>query len=158
MEIMWVGIFLVIGWIWAYFFVRQILFDYKIAYPTVKKMHEADKELISINANRYTTVSVILCSFFILLGAVLIIVFFRNKLYILIPFFAGFIISAIMIAGSIKLSNRKLFDSFCATYYRFIPDDELRTAMYNCKTSKMKLRLHDMNLPIDFIPVFDKED
>lgn len=39
-----------------------------------------------------------------------------------------------------------MFDSFCAAYYRFVPDDELRTAMYNKKPSQMKKRLHEMRI------------
>ena len=47
-----------------------------------------------------------------------------------------------------------MFDSFCAAYYRFVPDDELRTAMYNKKPSQMKKRLHEMRISTDFIPEF----
>jgi len=52
--------------------------------------------------------------------------------------------------------DRAMFDTFCAAYYRFVPDDELRTAMYNKKPSQMKLRLHDMELSTAFIPDFKK--
>ena len=51
-----------------------------------------------------------------------------------------------------------MFDAFCATYYQFVPDDELRTAMYNKKPSQMKVRLHAMDARTDFIPVFKDKD
>ena len=59
-----------------------------------------------------------------------------------------------MYIGRLSPKNRNMFDSFCAAYYRFVPDDELRTAMYNKKPSQMKKRLHEMRISPDFIPEF----
>ena len=157
MEIMWIGIILCGGWLWAYLFIRQLIFNVKIAYPTIKKMKSAKEDLISVNADRYTTVSVAVCCFFIALAVFLIVFFFRSKILFLISFFAGAIVCIGMMYSSIKPENKKLFESFCSAYYRFVPDDELRTAMYNRKTSQMKLRLHDMDVSTEFIPVFEKD-
>lgn len=52
--------------------------------------------------------------------------------------------------------NRPMFDTFCNGYYRFVPDDELRTAMYNKKTGQMKARLKSMGIQGSFIPEFKK--
>ena len=157
MRIMWAGVMALVGWFWAYLFVRQLIFDIRIGYPVVKKMRKADENLISPNADRYTTVSVITCVLFIAIATFVVIHFFKAKLWLLIPFFAGGIICVFMIIGSVKPSNKSLFENFCGAYYRFVVDDELRTAMYNRKISRMKLRLHDMNVSTDFIPNFKEE-
>ena len=50
-----------------------------------------------------------------------------------------------------------MFEAFCNTYYRFIPDDELRTAVFNKKPNQIKQRLYNMNLPRDFVPDFKSD-
>lgn len=154
MQIMWIGVALMGGWFWFYLFGRQFLFDFIIAYPVVKKMRGTAEDLILAAANKYTTVSVIVCTVFMALSAFLVFRFL--KLYFVIAFFAGALIGLLMNFGKLTARDRDMFDTFCATYYRFVPDDELRTAMYNKKPSQMKLRLHDMELSTEFIPDFKK--
>lgn len=154
MQIMWIGVALMGGWFWLYLFGRQFLFDFVVAYPMVKRMRNTAEDLILSAANKYTTVSVVVCTVFLVLSAFAVIWFL--KYYYVIAFFAGALIGLLMNLGKLSIRDRDMFDTFCATYYRFVPDDELRTAMYNKKPSQMKLRLHDMELSTDFIPDFKK--
>ena len=154
MKILWFGAIFFGGWLWGYLFVRQFLFDVIIANPLTDKMLAADKDLVGAGAKKYTGISIGICVFFILLACVIVIAF--CPVYLIVGFFLGFVSAAVMVYFRIKITSRDMFDSFCATYYRFIPDDELRTDMYNKKPSQMKLRLHDMGLSSDFIPMFDK--
>ena len=155
MKIMWVGVAVFLGWLLSYLFVRQFLFNLLVAKPIINNMRKADKNLIAPGADKYTAVSFGICGFFIVLALVILFVF--CKLYLQISFLAGAVIGSVMVASGMKPENRAMFDSFCLTYFRFVPDDELRTAMYNKKPSQMKLRLHDMSLSTDFIPSFAKE-
>ena len=154
MQIMWIGVALAGGWFWFYLFGRQFLFDFIVAYPIIKKMRSTAEDLILNAANKYTTVSVVVCTVFLAISAFVVIWFL--KYYYVIAFFAGALIGLLTNLGSLTVRDRNMFDTFCATYYRFVPDDELRTAMYNKKPSQMKLRLHDMELSTEFIPEFKK--
>jgi len=154
MQIMWFGAIFLGGWFWFYLFMRQFLFDFTVAYPLVKKMRKTGEDLILDAANKYTTVSVVVCTVFMALVAFLVIRFLKT--YLIIGFFVGALVGLVTHLGKLTPRDRGMFDSFCAAYYRFVPDDELRTAMYNKKPSQMKLRLHDMELSTEFIPDFKK--
>ena len=154
MQIMWFGAIFLGGWFWFYLFMRQFLFDFTVAYPLVKKMRNTGEDLILDAANKYTTVSVAVCTVFMALVAFLVIRFLKT--YLIIGFFVGDLVGLVTHLGKLTPRDRGMFDSFCAAYYRFVPDDELRTAMYNKKPSQMKLRLHDMELSTEFIPDFKK--
>lgn len=154
MQIMWFGAIFLGGWFWFYLFMRQFLFDFTVAYPLVKKMRKTGEDLILDAANKYTTVSVAVCTVFMALVAFLVIRFLKT--YLIIGFFVGALVGLVTHLGKLTPRDRGMFDSFCAAYYRFVPDDELRTAMYNKKPSQMKLRLHDMELSTEFIPDFKK--
>lgn len=154
MKIMLVGAIFLGGWLWFYLFLRQFLFNIVIAYPLTKKMRATAEDLITKAANKYTTISVVVCVVFMALVIFLVLRF--CPVYLKIGFAAGAIIGLLVYARNFTVRNRAMFDVFCGTYYNFVPDDELRTAMYNKKPSQMKLRLHDMGLPIDFIPEFKK--
>ena len=154
MQIMWFGAIFLGGWFWFYLFARQFLFDFTVAYPLIKKMRNTGEDLILSAANKYTTVSVVVCSVFMAIVAFLVIRFLKT--YLMIGFFVGALVGLVTHLGKLTPRDRAMFDSFCAAYYRFVPDDELRTAMYNKKPSQMKLRLHDMELSTSFIPDFKK--
>ena len=61
-----------------------------------------------------------------------------------------------MLLNMVTPRNRAMFDTFCNVYCRFVPDDELRTAMYNKKTGPMRARLKELGLEGTFIPEFKK--
>lgn len=154
MKILGAGALLMAGWLWFYLFVRQFLFNFFTAYPLIKKMQAAQDELIAIGAKRYTTISAISCA--VVCAIVIAVVVAFCPWYFMLAFFGGALVALAMYLPLLKPSNRAMFDSFCSSYYRFVPDDELRTAMYNRKPSQMKVRLHEMGLSTDFIPEFKK--
>lgn len=152
MKVLWVGAAAVIGWIAYYLFARQFVFNFVTGYPLIKKMKAAKEDLIVDNANKYTTTSVVITALF--LAIIFFIVLRFCPTYIIISFFGGFAVCGLLLINKTGPSNRKIFDSFCGAYYRFVPDDELRTAMYNMKPSQMKVRLHAMGISTDWIPEF----
>ena len=152
MKIIWSAAAAVIGWMIYYLFARQLVFDFAAGYPLIKKMKAADQELIADTAVKYTTTSVVLMIFIMAIAFFVVIRF--CSLYLIISFFAGFVVCGLMLINKVSPSNRPIFDSFCGAYYRFVPDDELRTAMYNLKPSQMKVRLHAMGVSTDWIPEF----
>ncbi len=155
MQIIWAAAVFFGGWLWAYLFIRQLLFNLMTAYPLIRKMRAARADLIAVGADRYTTISMIVCCFFLLLIAGLVVRF--CKLYMIIAFFVGGLSATLMLLGKLSPENRAMFDAFCTTYYRFVPDDELRTAMFNKKPGQIKQRLYNMDLARDMVPEF-KDD
>ncbi len=144
------------GWLWVYVFVRQLLFNFTVAYPTIRKMQELDPELIAVGAKRYTFTSVLVCC---LISAVIVFLVLNFcPLYLIISFFVGALISFAMIASKLSPRNRSMFESFCAGYCRFVPDDELRTIMYNKDIKKIDRRLREMGFNSSFVPKFKVAD
>lgn len=154
MKILGAGALLMAGWLWFYLFVRQFLFNFFTAYPLIKKMQVAQEDLIAIGAKRYTTVSVISCG--VVCAIVIGIVVAFCPWYFIACFFGGALVALVMYLPLLGPRTRDMFDAFCMKYYSFVPDDELRTAMYNKKPSQMKVRLHDMGVSDAFIPAFKK--
>ena len=154
-KIMLTGAIFLGGWLWAYLFIRQILFNFATAFPLIKRMNALQDELIAIGAKRYTVISVITCAVVAL--ALLAAVMIWCPLYLKIGFAAGAVLAIILLIPRVSANNRDMFDSFCTTYYRFVPDDELRTAMYNKKTGQMKSRLKAMGIQGSFIPDFKEK-
>ena len=155
MKIMWAAILAFGGWLGYYLFGRQLVYNFVTACPLIRQMTETQEDLIAPGAKRYTVISAIVMG--VLCIIICVAVFLLCPLYLKISFAAGAVVCALMLVGKISPDNRDMFDSFCATYYKFVPDDELRTAMYNKKPSQMKLRLHDMGLSTAFIPDFKKD-
>ncbi len=153
-KIMLGAFILFVGWLWYYLFFRQFIYNFTIAFPIIKKMRSLNEDLISTNAKKYTQVSVFASLAICVIIAAVVIFLCRKHSYYIIAFFAGALISFATSIKNLNPRNRAMFESFCSAYYRFIPDDELRTAMYNKKTSQMKVRLHEMNISDTFIPDF----
>ena len=154
-KIMYAGLFFFLGWGWFYLFMRQFLFNILTAFPLIKKMRSLQKDLIAVGASRYTAVSLAVCVF---ISALLIgILAWLCAPYLLISFGVGALLGLVMFFTKLTPTNRPMFDTFCDGYYRFVPDDELRTAMYNKKTGQMKIRLREMGIEGSFIPEFKKE-
>ena len=87
MNIMWAGVFLALGWLWFYLFIRQFLFNLMTAYPLLRQMNALYKELIAVGAKRYTHISTGVSAFFALAAAAAVIAF--CALYLKICFFIG---------------------------------------------------------------------
>ena len=140
------------GWLMSYVFLRQLLFNFRVAYPLLKKMNALDPELIAPGARRYTNTSVAVCvlSIAVLCG---VVVFLCPK-YLIISFFAGVALCLVMILGKLTPANRAMFESFCTGYCRFVPDDELRTILYNKDIKKINRRLRELGYSSSFVPEF----
>lgn len=153
-KILWAGAILFGGWFVFFIFGRQFIFNLFVAFPLINKMNSIHEGLISINSKRLTAISLIVCTVF--LSIIFFVVIRFCPLYLLICFFVGFLSAAVMFLGKITPSNKSFFESFCYTYYKFVPDDELRTVMFNREINKIKLRLRDMGFSETFVPDFKK--
>ena len=154
MKIIWTAAIFFGGWLFSYLFIRQLAFNFKVAYPMMKKMRAQDKDLIAPGADKYTNISVIVCSIVILLIFFIVIFLCRSHLHLLIGFFVGVISAFLLFLPRLKITERSTFDLFCSAYSRFIPDDELRTAMYERKSRDIRRRLRNMDLDDSIIPTF----
>ena len=154
-KIMLAGALFLGGWLWAYLFLRQIFFNYTTAFPMIQKMNSLQEDLIAVGAKRYTVVSVVFCG--VVAAAILAAVLVWCPLYIRIGSLAGAVVAVVLLIPRVSARNREMFDSFCNSYCRFVPDDELRTAMYNKKTGQMKARLKAMGIDGSFIPDFKEK-
>lgn len=152
MKIMWAAAIFFGGWLFSYLFGRQLVFNFLTAYPMIKKMRTQDPDLIAPGADKYTNISVIVCVVSILIVGFIVVRF--CKLYLIISFFVGVISALIMYLPHLKISERGTFDLFCSAYSRFVPDDELRTAMYERKPKEIRQRLRDMGFDPSIIPSF----
>ena len=152
MKIIYAAALFFVGWMGYYLFGRQLLFNFFTAFPLIRTMQRTQKDLIVKNAVRYTVISIIVST--IICGVIVGIVIWLCPLYLKIAFGVGALVALIMYAGKLSPRTRANFDAFCTGYYRFVPDDELRTLMYNKNPHKMKVRLHAMGLELDMIPEF----
>ena len=152
MKIMWAAAIFFGGWLFFYLFGRQLVFNFTAAYPTIRKMREQDKELIAPGADKYTNISVLVCVVTIAIVAAIVIRF--CPLYLIISCAVGAVSALLMYLPHAKISDRGTFDLFCSAYSRFVPDDELRTAMFNRKPKEIRKRIHEMGLDPAFVPAF----
>ena len=141
-----------LGWLWFYLFLRQFLYNFLTAFPLIKKMRALQDDLIAVGASRYTVISVLVSAFVsaLILGLIL----WLCPLYMKIGFAIGALLGLAMYFNKLSPKNRPMFDAFCNAYYRFVPDDELRTAIYNKKTKQIRARLHAMGISGTFVPDF----
>ena len=152
MKIIWAAVMFLGGWLWVYLFIRQIMFNLSVAYPLIRKMNALKQDMIAVGARRYTSISVLVCLF---ISAILLVVVVRFlSPYLYISFFAGALICFVLLLSKIKPENRQMFEAFCNSYYRFILDDELRTAVYNKKFNQVNARLRALDLHDTFVPQF----
>ena len=152
MKIMWAAAIFFGGWLFSYLFGRQLVFNLKVAYPMIKKMRSQDADLIAPGADKYTNISVIVCIVSILIISFVVIRF--CKLYLIISYLVGLISALVMYFPRLNISDRNTFDLFCSAYSRFIPDDELRTAMYERQPKDIRKRIRDMGFDSSIIPTF----
>lgn len=155
-KIMLAGAMVLGGFLWAYLFVRQFLFNILVASPMIKKMNSLQEDLISVGAKRYTLISDLVSGIVGLAILALVIYLCRNSVYLIVTFVIGALFAIIMIALRTKPANKESFDLFSTAYARFIPDDELRTILYNKEYDKVKARLKHMGVRGTFLPEFKK--
>lgn len=152
MKIMWAAAIFFGGWLFFYLFGRQLVFNFTAAYPTLKKMRAQNADLIAPGANKYTHISVIVCAVTIAIIAFVVIRF--CALYLKISCGVGAVSALLMYLPHSRISDRTTFDLFCSAYSRFVPDDELRTAMYNRKPKEIRSRLKELGCDPSFVPHF----
>lgn len=152
MKIMLSGALVLGGFLWSYLFIRQLLFNLMIAHPLIHKMNKLKPELIASGATKYTVISDIVSV--VVAGAILFLILYFCPLYVILSFTGGAVVALILLIFHIKPSNKQMFDLFSSAYYRFIPDDELRTIVYNKDYGKVKARLKKMDIKGTFIPEF----
>ena len=140
------------GWLWVYLFVRQFLFNVMTAYPLIRKMQSIDPDLIAAGARRYTNISVAVC--LVISAVILFIILYFCPLYLIISFGAGALLCLMLLLNKLGPTNKGMFESFCTGYCRFVPDDELRTLMYQRDIKKIDRRLREMGLGQSFVPEF----
>ncbi len=84
-----------------------------------------------------------------------------NKKWILFFVAVGAAVIALIcflfLVTKIKPENKAMFDSFCNAYCRFVPDDELRTLMFEKEYKKIDRRLRELGCSASFVPEFKKE-
>ena len=152
MNYIWAAAIFFGGWLWSYLFLRQLLFDLLTALPLIKKLRTINEDLIAVGASRYTIISLIMCIAMSIL--ILAIVLILCPTYLLICFFVGAAAALLMLIGKLGPKNRPMFDAFCSSYCRVVPDDELRKAMFDKKPNHIKARLRAMGFRESFLPDF----
>ena len=75
------------GWLWSYLFVRQLMFNFRVAYPLIRSMNALREDLIAVGAKRYTGISVAICLVFAAL--VLFVVIRFCPVYLWVSFLVG---------------------------------------------------------------------
>lgn len=152
MKIMYGALIFVAGWFYFYICLRQLIFDFTVAYPLISRFGKAKNgELFAARgANRLNTISVIIW-LVICVGLGFLVAYFA-ALYLTICFFVGAVLGIILYIKRLGPGTRSNFEAFCHTYCRFVPDDDLRQAMNQCDLPKMRsaLRALDCELKFEF--------
>lgn len=150
MKIMYGALIFVAGWFYFYICLRQLIFDFTVAYPLISKFGKAmNGELFAAKgANRLNTISVIIW-LVICVGLGFLVVHFA-ALYLIISFFVGAVLGIILYIKKLGPSTKSNFEAFCHTYCRFVPDDDLRQAMNQCDLPKMRAALRALNCDLRF--------
>lgn len=143
------------GFLWSYLFLRQFLYNFFVAFPMIKKMNALQDDLIAVGAKRYTVISSLVTFLFGALIVFLVVHFLA--LYLQLCFAGGAVVAFVLMISRVTPKNKEMFDLFCNAYYRFIPDDELRTILYNKDVKKIKPRLREMGISGTFVPEFKKK-
>lgn len=152
MKIMLAGALVLAGFLWSYLFLRQFLFNIRVAYPLINKMNSLQPELIGVGAKRYTLISNLVS--LLVGGAIAFAVLYFCPVYIKISFAVGAVAAFLFIFFRTKPENKESFELFTNAYYRFVPDDELRTLLYKKEYKQVKARLKEMGIQGTFVPDF----
>lgn len=152
MKIMWAAAIFFGGWLLFYLFGRQLIFNFTAAYPTIRSMRENDSDLIAPGADKYTAISVIVCIVSLLIVTAIVIRF--CKPYLSISYAVGAVSAVLMYLPHSKTTERNTFDLFCVSYSRFVPDEELRTAMFEKDPKRITRRMKEMGFEQTFVPEF----
>jgi hypothetical protein len=155
-QIMWAALIFLGGWLWFYFMLRQLIFNFTSAIPLLNRYRKASKELITVNAGRFLVISIVVWT--VICGAIAYVVVRFASTYLWASFLGGGLLGVLLTIPHLGPYVKANYRDFCMSYYRFVPDDELRTAMYDFKLGQMKVRLDAMGIDKSIvIPEFKKE-
>ncbi len=153
MKIMYGALIFVGGWFYFYICLRQLIFDFTVAYPLISKFGKAKggELFASKGANRLNTISAVI--WLIICAGLAFVVIHFAALYLILSFFGGVVVGFIVFAKKLGPKTKSNFEAFCHTYCRFVPDDDLRQAMNQCDLPKIRaaLRALDCDLKFEFI-------
>lgn len=159
-NILYAALMFLCGWLWYFLVVRQFVFNFTTVKPMLKRIQKATvgkPDVISVNASRFTTLSIVVWIVISIITAGVVVYLCRNKAYLFISFFIGALIGVVTFLGQYTEYNERNFNDFCSSYYRFVYDDQLRTSMYHNKIPAIKVRLDEMGIDKTIIiPVFKK--
>lgn len=148
---MYAALMFMAGWVWYYLIVRQVVFNLTTAKPLIKKFRtekSLDGEpLMNINAQRFLIISIVVWMLLVLGTGALVTWLCRKHSYLYISFFIGGLIGFFTFIGRYGPSISRNFRDFCAAYYRFVPADNLREAMYYGKVPAIKAQLENLGVP-----------
>ena len=153
MKIMYGALIFVGGWFYFYICLRQLIFNFTVAYPLISRFGKAkDGELFGARgAFRMNTISVVIW-LVICVGLGFLVVHFA-ALYLIICFFVGALLGLILYIKRLGPRTKSNFEAFCRTYCRFVPDDDLRQAMAQADLPKMRAALRalgsDLKLDVE---------
>ena len=148
-KIMYAALIFVAGWFFFSICLRQLIYDFTVGYPLIKKFGDAGETIFAAKpARNLNTISVLvwlaLCA-----GLSFVIIYFC-PLYLMLSFWGGVLLGVIVYATKLGPRTKSNFEAFCRTYYRFMPDDELRTATYNVDLPRMRAALRALNCDLKF--------
>ena len=147
MKIIYGALLFVAGWFYFYICLRQLIFDFTVAYPLISKFGKAGEQVFApTGANRMNTISVVIW-LVICAGLGFLVVHFA-ALYLIISFFAGVVVGLVVFAKKLGPRTKSNFEAFCRTYCRFVPDDDLRQAMAQADLPKMRAALRALGVEL----------
>lgn len=147
MKIMYGALMFVGGWFYFYICLRQLIFNFTVAYPLIAKFGKAGAQVFApTGANRLNTISVIIW-LAICVGLGFVVVHFA-ALYLTLCFAGGVVIGLVVFAKKLGPKTKSNFEAFCHTYCRFVPDDDLRQAMAHADLPKMRAALRALNVEL----------
>jgi hypothetical protein len=147
LKIMYAALLFVAAWFYFYICLRQLIFDFTVGYPLIKKFGDAGV-LATVGANRLNTISVVIW-LFISAGMAFVVIRFC-PLYLMIGFWSGAVIGLIVFINKLGPRTLSNFNAFCHTYCRFVENDDLRNAMSDTDLPKMRSALRALGKEIKF--------
>jgi hypothetical protein len=148
-KIMYGALIFIAGWLYFYICLRQLIYDFTVGFPLISKFGAAgEKILCAKNARRLNIISVVIWAA-ICVG--LAWVTFRFcPLYLLLSFWAGVLLGVGLYIKKMGPRTKSNFEAFCRTYYRFMPDEELRAAAYEGDLPRLRAALRALECDLKF--------
>ena len=144
-QIMYAALLFVAGWFYFYICLRQLIFNFSVAYPLIKKFGDAGV-MADVGARRLNTISVVI--WLIICAGVAFVVIRFCPVYLLVSFFAGALVGLVVFYNRLGPKTHSNFDAFSHTYCRFVEEDDLRNAMSSADLPKIRAALRALGADI----------